>query len=79
MALRERRTLPRLAGLPLCATVLGAIVLASIAVGAKAIPLERIASTSSAPRCGPRSGVGGARAGRRRDRLRRSAHALQGR
>jgi iron complex transport system permease protein len=44
MALRERRTLPRLAGLPLCATVLGAVVLASIAVGAKAIPLADVVS-----------------------------------
>jgi iron complex transport system permease protein len=39
LPLVERRTLPRLAGLPLCAIVLGAVVLASIAVGAKGIPL----------------------------------------
>jgi iron complex transport system permease protein len=37
--LRERRTLPRLAGLPLAATVLAGVALLSIAVGAKAIPL----------------------------------------
>jgi iron complex transport system permease protein len=39
MPLAERRALPRVAGLPLCATVLGAVALASIAVGAKAIPV----------------------------------------
>jgi iron complex transport system permease protein len=39
LAIGRRRTLPRLAGLPLCATVLAAVVLLSIAVGAKAIPL----------------------------------------
>ena len=33
------RTLPRLAGLPLCAVVLAAVVMASIAIGAKSIPL----------------------------------------
>jgi iron complex transport system permease protein len=37
--LAERRSLPRLAGLPLCVVVLAAVALASIAVGAKAIPL----------------------------------------
>jgi iron complex transport system permease protein len=39
LPLRDRRTLPRVAGLPLAATVLGAVVLLSIAVGAKALPL----------------------------------------
>ena len=34
-----RRTLPRLAGLPLCAVALVAVVAASIAIGAKSIPL----------------------------------------
>ena len=34
-----RRTLPRLAGLPLCAVVLVAVAAASIAIGAKSIPL----------------------------------------
>ncbi len=33
------RTLPRLAGLPLCAVALGAVVMASIAIGAKSIPV----------------------------------------
>jgi iron complex transport system permease protein len=37
--LSQRRTLPRIAGLPLCALVLAALVLVSIAVGAKSIPL----------------------------------------
>ena len=39
LGLGARHTLPRIAGLPLCAVVLGAVVLASIAVGAKSIPL----------------------------------------
>ena len=39
MALGARRALPRIAGLPLCAVVLGAVVLASVAVGAKSIPI----------------------------------------
>jgi iron complex transport system permease protein len=39
MVLDDRRTLPRLAALPLCATVLCAVALLSIVVGAKAIPL----------------------------------------
>jgi iron complex transport system permease protein len=37
-----RRTLPRLAGLPLCAVILAAIVMASIAIGAKSIPLSDV-------------------------------------
>jgi iron complex transport system permease protein len=37
--LTQRRTLPRIAGLPLCALALGAVVMASVAVGAKSIPL----------------------------------------
>ena len=37
-----RRTLPRLAGLPLCAVVLVAIAMASIAIGAKSIPLSDV-------------------------------------
>jgi iron complex transport system permease protein len=37
-----RRTLPRLAGLPLCVVILAAIVMASIAVGAKNIPLSDV-------------------------------------
>src|SRR5688500_17928034 len=44
MALGDRRTLPRLAGLPLAATVLGAVALLSIAVGAKGIPLGDVMS-----------------------------------
>ena len=39
MALGARRALPRIAGLPLCAVVLGAVVMASVAVGAKSIPI----------------------------------------
>jgi iron complex transport system permease protein len=39
-----RRTLPRLAGLPLCAVILAAIVMASIAIGAKSIPLSDVAA-----------------------------------
>ena len=39
MGLGARRTLPRIAGLPLCAVILGAVVLCSIAVGAKSIPV----------------------------------------
>lgn len=39
MALGARRAPPRIAGLPLCAVVLGAVVLASVAVGAKSIPI----------------------------------------
>jgi iron complex transport system permease protein len=39
LAVGGRRTLPRLAGLPLAAAVLGFVALLSIAVGAKAIPL----------------------------------------
>jgi iron complex transport system permease protein len=34
-----RRTLPRLAGLPVCAVVLALIAMASLAIGAKSIPL----------------------------------------
>jgi iron-siderophore transport system permease protein len=34
-----RRTLPRLAGLPLCAVALVVVVMASIAIGAKSIPI----------------------------------------
>ena len=34
-----RRTLPRLAGLPLCAVTLALVAMASIAIGAKSIPL----------------------------------------
>jgi iron-siderophore transport system permease protein len=37
-----RRTLPRLAGLPLCAVILAAVVMASIAIGAKSIPLSDV-------------------------------------
>jgi iron complex transport system permease protein len=37
-----RRMLPRLAGLPLCAVILVAIVMASIAIGAKSIPLSDV-------------------------------------
>jgi iron complex transport system permease protein len=44
LSLGRRRTLPRLAGLPLCAVVLGAVALASIAIGAKAIPLGDVLS-----------------------------------
>jgi iron complex transport system permease protein len=44
MPLADRRALPRLAGLPLCAVVLGAVVLASIAVGAKSISLADVVS-----------------------------------
>ena len=44
LALSDRRTLPRLAGLPLAATVLGLVALVSIAVGAKAIPLGEVVS-----------------------------------
>ena len=39
MPLADRRSLPRLAGLPLCGLVLAAVVMASIAVGAKSIPI----------------------------------------
>jgi iron complex transport system permease protein len=39
MTVGARRTLPRLAGLPLCAVILAVIVMASIAIGAKSIPL----------------------------------------
>jgi iron complex transport system permease protein len=39
-----RRMLPRLAGLPLCAVILVAIVMASIAIGAKSIPLSDVAA-----------------------------------
>jgi iron complex transport system permease protein len=34
-----RRALPRIAGLPLCAVILAAVAMASIAIGAKSIPL----------------------------------------
>jgi iron complex transport system permease protein len=44
MALGERRTLPRLAGLPLCAAALVFVCMLSIAVGAKAIPLGDVAA-----------------------------------
>ena len=37
-----RRTLPRLAGLPLCAVSLAAVVMASIAIGAKSIPISDV-------------------------------------
>ena len=39
LAVRDRRTRPRLAGLPRAATMLGFVALLSIAVGAKGIPL----------------------------------------
>ena len=44
MALGERRTLPRLAGLPLCAAALVLVCMLSIAIGAKAIPLGDVAA-----------------------------------
>jgi iron complex transport system permease protein len=40
-----RRMLPRLAGLPLCAVILAAIVMASIAIGAKSIPLSDVVAS----------------------------------
>jgi iron complex transport system permease protein len=44
LALSDRRTLPRLAGLPLAAAALGFVALLSIAVGAKGIPLGDVVS-----------------------------------
>jgi iron-siderophore transport system permease protein len=44
LPLRDRRALPRLAGLPLAAIALGAAVLLSLTVGAKAIPLGDVAA-----------------------------------